>query len=143
MKPRIAANLLYNFLIFRLVIQSHFQTHRTWHIFPLTNSCKNQSRYGWRLPKWQFNNWLPALIFFKDLTGRRHSFCCLYDDDIYYFEDATSLKGLNFVRIKFCVFRLNGDIKSPRKICNSCYLTPLIADTSEYLNYFKRLNIKD
>ena len=39
-------------------------------------------------------------------------------------KDATTLKGLNFVGIKFRGFRENR-----RKICNYCYLTPLVIDS--------------
>ena len=76
------------------------------------------------------------------MTGRRRSFCCLYGHDIHYFEDATLLKRLNFVKIKFRRFRQNRDIKSQRKVYNSCYLMPLMTDIGEYLTYFTRLNIK-
>ena len=57
------------------------------------------------------------LVFYKDLTGRRRSFRCLYGHVIHYFEDASTLKGLNFVGIKFRGFRQNRDIKS-QKIIN-------------------------
>ena len=39
------------------------------------------------------------LVFIKISRAKDVSFCCSYDHDIHYFEDATTLKGLNFAAL--------------------------------------------